>query len=216
MNEIDPIVFVVDDDEFVRIALRRLIGTAGFEVRTFKSAKEFLSAPLPDASGCLVLDVRMPGFSGLDLQQELAARNIDIPIIFLTGHGDIPTSVRAIKAGAMEFLTKPFNDQNLLAAIERCVEQHRLVRHRHGELSSIKERFVSLTPREREVFPLVTSGLLNKQIAAELGVTEKTIKIHRGQVMRKMRAGSLAELVHMAERLEITPSQSVFRKTNVL
>ena len=155
----------------------------------------------PNAPGCLVLDVRLPGLSGLDLQQELAVEKIDLPVIFITGHGDIPMSVRAMKAGAVEFLTKPFREQDLLEAIQRGIEQHRLVRQHDAEVRILQQRYALLTPREREVFPLVTSGLLNKQIAAQLDASEKTIKVHRGQVMQKMKAESLADLIRMAEKL---------------
>jgi FixJ family two-component response regulator len=173
----------------------------GLEARTFGSALEFLHTQRPDAPGCLVLDVRLPGLSGLDLQTELAAQSITLPIIFVTGHGDIPMSVRAMKAGAIEFLTKPYREQELLEAIQRAIDHDGITRQHSAELRALRQRYALLTPREREVFPRVTSGLLNKQIAAELGASEKTIKVHRGQVMRKMEAASLADLIHMAEKL---------------
>jgi FixJ family two-component response regulator len=194
-------VFVVDDEPSVCVSLKRLLRSVGLEARTFASAQEFLRCERPNAPGCLVLDVRLPGLSGLDLQQELAVETIDLPVVFITGHGDIPMSVRAMKAGAVEFLTKPFREQDLLEAIQRGIEQHRLVRQLSAEMRILQQRYAVLTPREREVFPLVTSGLLNKQIAAQLDASEKTIKVHRGQVMQKMKAESLAGLIRMAERL---------------
>ena len=191
MKETPPVVFVVDDEPLVCAALKRLIRSVGLDVQTFAFAREFLSAERPDAPGCLVLDVRLPEMSGLDLQQKLTEAKVDLPIIFITGHGDIPMSVRAIKAGAVEFLTKPFKDQDLLDALQDAIAQDRSARQQRAELSGLQARYDLLTPRECEVFPLVTSGLLNKQIAAELGTSEKTIKIHRAQVMRKMAATSL-------------------------
>ena len=201
MNETRPIVFVVDDEPSVCVSLKRLLRSVGLEARTFASAQEFLRCERPNAPGCLVLDVRLPGLSGLDLQQELAVEKIDLPVVFITGHGDIPMSVRAMKAGAVEFLTKPFREQDLLEAIQRGIEQHRLVRQHSAEVRILQQGYALLTPREREVFPLVTSGLLNKQIAAQLDASEKTIKVHRGQVMQKMKAESLADLIRMAEKL---------------
>jgi len=203
MTEPTPIVFVVDDDPSVRRAIKRLVGSVRLEVELFGSAQEFLRSKRPDAPSCLVLDIRLPGVSGLDFQRELAQANIHIPIIFITAHGDIPMTVRAMKAGAVEFLTKPFRDQDLLDAIQLALERDRARRQQEAEIAALRERFESLTPREREVLPLVVSGLLNKQIAAEIGTSETTVKVHRGQLMRKMGADSLADLVRMAERMGI-------------
>jgi FixJ family two-component response regulator len=197
------LVFVVDDDESIREALKSLISSVGLSVATFATAREFLQSRGPDVPGCLVLDVRLPGLSGLDLQRELANANIHTPIVFITGHGDIPMTVRAMKAGAVEFLTKPFRDQDLLDAIQQALEHDRKTREQRAEIEKLRSRLDSLTPREREVMGLVVAGLLNKQIAGELGTSETTIKIHRHQVMEKMGAGSLAELVRMADRLGI-------------
>jgi FixJ family two-component response regulator len=200
-----PIVFVVDDDPSVRRALKRLIESVGLRVELFGSAQEFLGSNRPEAPGCLVLDIRLPGISGLDFQRQLAEADIHIPIIFITAHGDIPMTVKAMKAGAVEFLTKPFRDQDLLDAIQIALERDRARRQQEAEVATLRERLESLTAREREVLPLVVSGLLNKQIAAEIGTSETTVKVHRGQLMRKMGADSLADLVRMAEKLGIRP-----------
>jgi len=203
VKKVDSVVFVVDDDASVREAISSLIKSVGLNVETFETAQDFLQSKRPDVPGCMVLDVRLPGLSGLDLQRELSAHAIKLPIIFITGYGDVPMSVRAIKAGAVEFLTKPFRDQDLLDAIQQAVTRDRDSRHEQREMTKLSQRFGSLTAREREVLDLVAAGLLNKQIAGELGVSEITVKIHRGQVMKKMGAGSLAELIKMTERLKI-------------
>jgi FixJ family two-component response regulator len=204
MTELQSIVFVVDDDASVRNALKSLIRSVGLQVELFGSAQEFLQRKRPDVPACLILDIRLPGISGLDFQRKLAETNNPIPIIFITGHGDIPMSVRAMKGGAVEFLTKPFRDQDLLDAIHVALERDRARRQCEDEIATLKDRFEWLTPREREVLPLVVSGLPNKQIAAEIGTSETTVKVHRGQLMRKMGADSLPELVRMAERIGIS------------
>jgi FixJ family two-component response regulator len=205
------VVFVVDDDVSMRDALRNLLRSVGLQVETFDSAQEFLARPRPDAPGCLVLDVRLPGLSGLDLQRELAKADIDIPIIFITGHGDIQMSVQAMKAGAVEFLEKPFRDQDVLDAVQQAIERDREARAQRQEAAELRARYDSLTAREREVMTLVVRGLLNKQIAAEVGTTESTVKLHRGRVMHKMQAGSLADLIRMAGKLE-TAAESATQK----
>jgi FixJ family two-component response regulator len=203
LTEPQAIVFVVDDDVSVREALEGLIRSAGLGVKTFASAQEFLARERPDLPSCLVLDVRLPGLSGLDLQKRMAEANLEIPIIFITGHGNIPAAVQAMKAGALEFLTKPFTDRDLLDAIEQAIKRDRAARRHQAEMRELHGRYESLTPREREVMELVVSGLLNKQVAAELGTSMVTVKIQRGQVMRKMRADSLADLVRMSQSLGI-------------
>jgi FixJ family two-component response regulator len=203
MTEQLSMVFVVDDDAEVRKALDSLIRSVGYQVETFSSTQEFLRRMRPDVPSCLILDVRLRGVSGLDFQRKLAETDNPTPIIFITGHGDIPMSVRAMKAGAVEFLTKPFRDQDLLDAIHVALERDAARREQEAEVAKLRERFEWLTPREREVLPLVISGLLNKQIAAKIGASETTAKVHRSQLMRKMGADSLPDLVRMAEKLGI-------------
>jgi FixJ family two-component response regulator len=206
MPEPTAMVFVVEDDPSVREALAGLIRSAGWNVEVFVSAHEFLAHPRTDAPSCLVLDVGLPGLSGLDLQVRMAQLNNDIPIVFITGHGDVPMSVRAMKAGAVEFLTKPFLDQDLLEGIQVAIERHRAIRKEDAGLEELRACYASLTPRERQVLDLVVSGRLNKQAAAELGTSEITIKVHRGRVMTKMRATSLPDLVNRAAKLKLIPA----------
>jgi FixJ family two-component response regulator len=201
MSEDRAVVFVVDDDPSMRRSLETLLRSVGHDVRLFSSAQEFMQAERPDAAGCLVLDVRLPGMSGLAFQQELAKAGVALPVIFITGHGDVPMSVRAMKAGAAEFLTKPFDDQVLLDAVHAARERDRARRRDAASLAALKARYHELTERERQVMNLVVAGRVNKQIAAELGLSVVTVKVHRGQVMRKMLAKSVAELVRMADRL---------------
>ena len=199
----EPIIYVVDDDASVREALRNLFRSVGLRVEVFGSGSEFLDSRHPDVTGCLILDIRLPRLSGLDFQVELAKTGIHIPIIFMTGHGDIPMTVRAMKAGAVDFLTKPFRDQDMLDAVTAAIERDRTSRNEARILADLHAHFATLTAREREIMTLVTSGLMNKQIAAEIGIAEITVKIHRGQIMRKMAAKSLADLVKMAQALDL-------------
>ena len=207
MMDAEALVFVVDDDAPMRESLTNLLRSVGLRVEAFASAQEFLRSTRPDVPGCLVLDVRLPGLSGLDLQQRLAEVDLDIPIIFITGHGDIPMTVQAMKAGAVAFLPKPFRDQELLDAIQQALTRDRLAREQRAQSEALRRRYRTLTPRERDVLALVVTGLLNKQIAGELGTSEATVKVHRQHVMAKMGAGSLAELVRMADRLGIPTPQ---------
>jgi FixJ family two-component response regulator len=207
-TELLPCVFVVDDDPSIRAALKRLFQSVGVRCETFSSAQSFLNHRPGDQMGCLVLDVRLPGLSGLDLQRELNKANIQIPIIFITGHGDVQMTVRALKAGAVEFLTKPFHDQDLLDAVQQAFNRDHLIRRQQVEVSCLRQRLESLTPREQQVMRLVVFGFLNKQIAGQLGTSEKTIKVHRGQVMQKMEAKSLPELVRIADKLGLTTPKS--------
>jgi len=202
-----PIVFIVDDDESMREALTRLLATVGLRAQAFKTPQEFLKTKRPDAPSCLVLDVRLPGLSGLDLQHELANTDPPIPIVFITAHGDIPMTVQALKAGAVDFLTKPFRDQQLLDAVQQAIDRDRAARHERSELAELRGRYESLTQREREVMTLVVTGLLNKQVAAQLRTSEATVKAHRAQFMRKMEAESVAQLVRIVERLGLFPPQ---------
>ena len=204
MSDSDCIVFAVDDDPLVRDSVADLLDSAGFTVRTFESATDFLQSEHPDLPACLILDVELPGLSGLDLQAELTRSGVDMPIIFLTGRGDIPMTVRAMKAGAVEFLTKPFRKPEFLDAVNEALLRDRESRKRRAETAEFEKRLRTLTPREHQVLTLVVTGLLNKQIAGELGTTEETIKVHRGRVMRKMGAGSLADLVRMTAKLKIS------------
>ena len=201
MSRENPTVYVVDDDVSVREALKNLLQSVGLKVETFDSADKFLSNKPTTAPSCLILDVRLPGLSGLDLQHKLAHINQGIPIVFITGHGDIPMSVRAIKAGAVEFLTKPFRDQDLLDAVSQAINRDREARTRETEVVDLRQRYASLTTREREVLGFVVRGLINKQIAAEIGISEPTVKLHRGRLMDKMRAESLVDLIRMAQKL---------------
>jgi|SoiMetStandDraft_2_1073263.scaffolds.fasta_scaffold225484_1 RNA polymerase sigma factor (sigma-70 family) len=198
-----PIVFVIDDDESMRRALERLLRSDGLHVETFSAASEFIGRQLPDRPACIVLDLRMPGLSGLEVQESLARAGREVPIIFVSGYADVPSSVRALKAGAFDFLQKPFSDQQLLDVIHEAVERDRTGRRERAERAAVRERFDTLTPRERDVLRLVLQGLLNKQIAAELGISEKTVKFHRGRVMDKTQAGSVAELVRQAEKIDL-------------
>ena len=206
-KERQPIVFVIDDDELVRDSVADLLRSVGLGAQVFKSTQEFLQTKLPDAPACIVLDVRLPGASGLEFQRTLANSNIKLPVIFITGHGDISMSVKAIKSGARDFLTKPLREQELLDAVHTCIEEDRAQRHQATLIAELQERFNSLTAREREVLPLVITGRLNKQIAGQLKLSEMTLKVHRGQIMRKMRASSLVDLVRMADMLGIPPGK---------
>jgi FixJ family two-component response regulator len=211
MPEPDAVIAIVDDDPSVRRGLQRLVRSVGWKAETFTSAQEFLDRPRTEAPSCLVLDLQLPGLSGLDLQKRMAEAGLNTPIIFLTGHGNIPSSVQAMKAGAIEFLTKPVDEEDLLKAIQEAIERDRYSRQQHAEMRELRDRYVSLTGREQEVMQQVISGLLNKQIAAELQIAEDTVKFHRGHIMVKMRADSLADLVRMAEKLGIRSHQGPAR-----
>jgi FixJ family two-component response regulator len=208
MKEEKSFIYVIDDDPSVRKALERLLRSTGRDAKTFASASEFLDFTCPDTPGCLILDIKMPGLTGLELQDRLAEKDISFPIIFITGHGTVPASVRAFKAGAMDFLQKPFKDRELLNAVSHGIEKHHRLRKEQKKMKTLRTRLDTLTPREREVFGLVVSGMLNKQVAFDLGITEKTIKVHRARVMDKMGAQSLADLVRFAEKLDIRSSTS--------
>jgi FixJ family two-component response regulator len=207
MTDAEDLVFVVDDDASMRESLENLLRSVGLRVEAFTSAQEFLRSPRPEVPSCLILDVRLPGLSGLDLQQRLAAGDLALPIIFITGYGDIPMTVQAMQAGAVTLLSKPFRDQDLLDAIQQALARDRTAREQHARLDELRQRYRALTPRERGVLALVVTGLLNKQIAGELGTSEAAVKVHRQHVMAKMGAGSLAELVRMADRLGISTPQ---------
>jgi FixJ family two-component response regulator len=202
------VVYIVDDDPSMREAVTRLLGTVGLKTQAFETAQEFLTTKRPDTPSCLVLDVRLPGLGGLDLQRELANTDPPIQIVFMTAHGDIPMTVQALKAGAVDFLTKPFRDQQLLDAVRQAIDRDRVIRHQRAELAELRRRYESLTQREHEVMALVVTGLLNKQIAARLSTSEATVKAHRGQLMRKMEADSVAQLVTIAERLGVLHPRS--------
>jgi FixJ family two-component response regulator len=208
MTETPEIVYIVDDDPSMRSFLTRLVSTLKLRADAFPSAEEFLRKARPDAPACLVLDVQMPGLSGLDLQRELGKVELHLPIIFVTGHGDIPMTVQAMKAGAVEFLTKPFRNQDMLDAIREALRRDRAAHETRAETADLRQRYEQLTPREREVLALVITGRLNKQIALQIGTSERTVKAHRGQVMQKMRADSVADLIRMSEKLNITPART--------